>query len=496
VESRLRVLPFVLACSLLISAAAASSMMQASNAPVHIVWVRLPAEGAPEGHRSAVVEFGVGDAAQTGTFSALLTATITRAGEPKPFFTHEEELTFTVSPENAHAGVPLSSVLVPQELAPGAYLFNATLLGHETDAERVWSTYESGEFRIAESRSLESGVGVIQEYEASALDFDGTPGDDLWITSTDNSSEPTANITVRAHRWQTATHQGSGLTGSLSGTRPPGTHEVRVDRAAIMRVFQGLDPARLSATAMEGATWSWDPNGDFVVRFTVGAPPSSDGAVRSTSPGAPAEPQSADVFFDLHHTRSLAPTEPLPEGRVILNISSWSIDEEGYRDVFFYHSAPTNRSDAENLTSDERRETPIELKIALEVNHTESGRELEFRIERLTPPTEAGAWIEFQNATALFRRLLHTNATDPNATPALILHMAPDEGFVQENGTTTWVWIGHFSTQRLTVFLPFKEAQTETSTSPRDGMDRIPSVPVLAVIGVVIAVSLLGRRRR
>lgn len=478
----------------------AATTMMASNAPVHISWVALPPQASSPEFRYVTVTFAVGDRQEAGTHHGTLTATFTRVDESKPFWTNETSITFVVEPSAASQGTILKEVSLEQQMPIGRGFVNLTLRADAETGGGVWGTYESGEFEITGPRGLGREDGFVQEYSVSSIDFDAYLGTDLWLTTIGSTEPPTADFSLRTYPWKTTTFEGHTFTGSVGSTSAVGTHEIRIARSAVQRIFLA-NPANLAINVMDGAEWRWDSNGDFVVTYEPSAPAATTTSSAPTmSPPPPPPPRSADVFFDLTLKRAVAPTEPLPRNeRVAINVSDWDVDEQGARDVFFFDSDATNRSDAENTSPDERRAEPVQLGVQLFTNATDGGREVEFVITRVSDPPQRGAWIEFRDATALLRRLLVLDDTEQTPSPNVTLHMGADEGFVEVQQPSTWVWIGHFSTQRLTFWVPAEDADPPASSStvpPRKTVefDRIPSASVL-VVAVALATSGLVVRR-
>lgn len=467
--------------------AAASSMMTADASPVHLSWVTVPAPASPPGHRDIVSSFAVGEGAVAGTYSGRLETTVETANQSAPPVVLHQPVTLNVSEGKTSPGTPLDeSTRAGLDLEAGTYHVTVSFFGNEGDGERLWGRYDNDEVVIKGPTKLANGTGSVAAFGVSALDFAGDSLPDLWITRASDAQPANASVSLRASQWENEDKKGTTLSGSVQLEAASGRHEVRVEGAAIAQVFPGVDLRRISIHVFpDENTWRWDDAGDLIMTFEH----RDSDSTSSSDPQAPPAPRTTDLGFELVFARAQPrPPTPWPVGhQATLNVSTWDVDEEGTSDVFFYHSWEALRSEAQATTVDQRRLTPIQLWLRLNVTEQADGRLVEVLLDRISPPVSEGAWVELRNFSSLFGRLLNDDPERYGIEPRISLAMEPDEGFVAHEGPDVWLWVGHFSTQKFSVLLPIAH--------PSPHGDATPSVAPAGILLAVGVAAWAGRRR-
>lgn len=482
---------FVLVMALFVSAvsvvpgAAASSMMTCDACPVHLSWVTVPAPASPPGYRDIVSSFAVGEGAVAGTYSGRLETTVETVNQSAAPIVLHQPVTFDVSEGKTSSGTPLDeSIRAGLDLEVGTYHVTVSFFGNDGDGERLWGRYDNNEVIIKGPTKLANGTGSLAAFGVNALDFAGDSLPDLWITRASDAQPANASVSLRASQWENEVKKGTTLSGSVQMEGAAGRHEVRVDGAALATVFAGVDLRRVSIQVFpDDNTWRWDDAGDLIMAFEH----RDSDSTSSSDPHAPPPPRTTDLSFELVFARAqTAPPTQWPVGhQATLNVSAWDLDEEGTPDVFFYHSSAALRSEAEASTVEQRRSTPIQLWLRLNVTEQAAGRLVEVLLDRISPPVSEGAWVELRNFSSLFGRLLKDDPERYADEPQISLAMEPDEGFVADEGPDVWLWVGHFSTQKFSVLLPIADP------APRSG-----ATPSIAPAGIMLAATVAAWTRR
>lgn len=463
----MRIERFILVAFLLVGAGivapggSAWTMSACKDCPVYLSWVAVPSPFSVEGHRDIVSGFAVGEGAVVGPWAGRLTVTVEPLNQSAPPIVVEKNVTLNLSADDTRPGTALGSLGAGLDLGVGAYHVAVSFFNRQGG----WDGYENDDVIIEGPTKLTNGTGAMAVQNVNSLDFAGDSRFDLWITRASDGRPANGSVTLRAFAWDGEALQGTTFSGHVMLEDGAGRHEVRIAGPALGAVFPGIDLRRLSiGVSPEENTWRWNAAGDLVM--TVG-----NRGAESSSPwdsSSPQAPQTTDLSFEIMYKRAATrPPAHWPTGyRTMVNVSTWDVDEEGAPDVFFYHSSAARRSDAEATTIEQRRSTPIDLWMRLNVTERADGRLAEILVDRLSPPLSAGAWIELKNFASLFARLLNDDPERYGDEPQISLAMEPDEGFVSHEGRDVWLWVGHFSTQRFSVLLPVDRAPPDIDATP------------------------------
>lgn len=436
-----------------------------------------PTDDAPDGPMAGRVEFLVEDLDGLREPRRLTAGFTIEVGSPSPLGGDVWNVATAWTPEG-----------------PGLYNVSATLW--KDGAESPWDTRWTWQ-AVGRSPGLGTGWGHARFAPAPEHDLDGDGTTDLWLS--DNATGEPLSRSLDAYesvRMATGLAEwsrqcGRGLSLEFGGESDAVT-DVRLRAAAIENLVPGASPLEAGT---QGA-----------------APPVPHDGFYEVSLGAHYYGTRSDyVMF----TRTCAAPASLPHTwsdgyRTFANVTHWDLDADGQMDVLFWRTTATSAAEARNQTLEERRSEQVTLVSGIRVERRDTVRRATFEMRPLGDGHE-GAWVEIQDADRLFRTLLEPAG---NATLAYSISLPPEDSFVEANGTTTWAWIGHFSTQSLTVEYrdgpaPPGEASTEPGSEPSgQGSPSSGSAPsgspegngipgpglALAALAVVVAVLALRRR--
>lgn len=192
--------------------------------------------------------------------------------------------------------------------------------------------------------------------------------------------------------------------------------------------------------------------------------------------------------------------------RLVLNLTQGDFDADGEPDLLMWATNGTDAAEAKATVEADRRGSPTRLNVRILIEETANATVLRLELIRYDGGHE-GAWIEMRQPDRLFAGLFDGAEA---ARLAYALDLPPEEGFVQREGDTVWVWVSHFSTRTLTIVVPkvagvdaetLLPRATWTSTDPQPPGDPhvdspVPlALPLLALLVVVVAVRLRRRGR-
>ncbi|HUR25893.1 MAG TPA: hypothetical protein VM327_07775 [Candidatus Thermoplasmatota archaeon] len=320
------------------------------------------------------------------------------------------------------------------ELGPGLYNVTATLVpeGNGGPWDSTWRWYQAGY-----TSRLGTGWGRADFPSAASFDVDGDGADDVWLTANGTDKPAPRPLTVSEGTQKSpggsGMYCGRHLWFDLSAVQVSPT-DVRVAAPLVDRLLTEGGTLRMDTQARGGD-----------------APPPVDGFYEVTVGHQYAGTPSDYVLFSetCPDPAALAPHVWGHGFRTTANVTHWDLDEDGAMDVRFWHTDASSVEGARNETTEERRATELVLIAQAHVEQRTTRRTLTFELARPGGGHE-GAWVEIQDAAGLFRELL--GAPD-NASVSYRLSLPANESFVEQDGNTTWAWIGHFSTQTLTVLL-------------------------------------------
>ena len=373
---------------------------------------------------------------------------------------------------------------VEAEWTPEPGLYNVTAELWADGADHAWDSAWTWQ-AAGHLPHLGAGWGHVAFPAAAAFDLDGDGVDDAWLA--DNATGAPVERPLDAYdsvrmgsllaSWSPVC--GRGLELDLGGGDDAPATRVRVAQEIVAKLAPGDSPLRMDTQAFGGAP---PPPVGGAYETTVGATfygSRSDG-VSFQHACAPAPPRGPDTWGDGYRT--------------IANVTHWDLDGDGAMDVRFWHSDATTPDQARNETVAERRQEEVVLVAQARVEKRQTVHRLTFDLHR-PDDGHAGAWVEIQDADRLFRALLQPG---PGTRLSYSLSLPSTESFVEQDGNTTWAWIGHFSTQTLAArYDPVAVAHERPPERPPRTEQTAKSPIPLGPIGLLaVALAAMAIRRR
>lgn len=390
------------------------------------LWI-TPIDDAPPGNTTANIKVEVSHYNGTGTVQEF-----------------QQSWTVLVPEEGSYqAYQPLK---INWDAPAGMFLVIATLMPLD-DPNHVWDT-KTTSFRSGSSPNLQSGWGHRTYAGVADIDLDDDGAIDLTLRNNETGLPIQWDVDARTGTGFTPTQQpyrALWLKGLATGNSPrPGT-DGSLSEGLIRRMLD-IGPEQ----QIEVQTCPCGPPVDGQYRFNV---PASDSTSRF---------ELGFHFLGAPPTRAPVPAGGWADGfHTYFNLTYWQMDGDATNDLTFYDSTARTAEDARAQSEDERRGAAIRLIGRAQVEHRETRRTLTLDFER-TDSAHTAAWVEIQNASAMFRHMLDRNASESNTTLHYEYSLSNDEAFSQEQGNRTWIWIGHFSVQTVRVVLDYlPQAQSD-----------------------------------
>ena len=375
-------------------------------------------------------------------------------------------------------------VALPVDLPSGTH--NATL-----DLEfrgQVWHGVR-GTIQVG-AHDLRVQDGDLQRCRVTGLDVTGDGEADFFIRNATTGAPQAWGVTVRISAIETPQDFQRHLIVILV--------PLQYNDSAVIDLASDL-VAALVRTSDLRAVWH-DTNGATVER-------NGTHVLIRAGPIPPGHRTIATAFSALF-SRSV-PKEPPADlaewgfgdgSRIHVNVTYLDLDRDGEADMRVWDANLSKPEEARAQNETARRTVPVQMVVHVVLEAKADGREAVFEFRR--QDSERGVWVEFRKAGELFGRLMNPNAPPGTTDPMYSVPQLPNESVVDQRNETTWVWLGHFSTQYVHVFVP--TAQIAVPSSPSVSPETTPggAAPGLVLpLGVMtlfvsaMAARLQGRFR-
>lgn len=485
----------VLAMLLAVPATAQNDQVEPGDYPMTITCVDAQTYASAAGTQTVSIVLGRGGWTRAAWVNATLVATLRTAAYGPVVMEQSWDYNFTLSDDQLNVDPPLRWVRELNITAPpGRYEFTATLWPAESTREPTdysWWGYSGQNLHVGPVPHLGHQNTITDRCAARSLDLTGDGVDDLRITGGNTSDQ----YRIQAASWMGQI--GDDVESWLSLTFHPPSR-----RAAGLAYLDGdaarsiLGTANLTEVAIQAgpATRLLD-NGSFEIIL-------KDHLSVEYRP----EDQNPEIRLTAHGSNPIPPSMRqlgFSDGRSLyLNLTLGDFDGDGQPDLYMWAINGTDPLSAADTPPEKRRGEATKLNVRIIVEETENATLLRFELIRYDGGHE-GAWIELIDPDRLFVDLFDGNRSVPELDYSLDL--PPDEGFVQRDGDTVWVWVSHFSARTLTIVVPHPghglpadpkgEPPSETpDETTKDGPVGL-TVPLVAV-GAAALVAMHRRRLR
>lgn len=381
---------------------------------------------------------------------------------------------------------------------PSAGMYRVTLQVFERTptGERVFWAEDSVLHRVGTGPNLTHGWGHVED-RGPLVDLlgDGRPDVRIPNTTAENSTgdERAWSVRAAAEPWERSSAYGWELRLTVRPPEPQAATTMELSEQGLRTILQADDDEQLSFTADEAFSRQSDREGWIVYNVSPSHPDRRGYHTLHVESETPRPlPQT---WFDGYHNR--------------FNLTAWDVTGDHQRDLSFWETSADSPSQALNQSLEDRRGEPVQIVGTLAVKQEDRGYRITLDIQRADRGPE-GVWFEV-NETALVEALALER---PNASAhAYNLSLPPEAQLVDRTPDSTWLWIGHFSTQRVEILVgdPPEAAGEDTpgGTEGSGGDDQdtkpggqqtdderlVPGSPLAVFVPSGLA-ALLGRRAR
>jgi hypothetical protein len=410
--------------------------------------------------------------APAGPLSGMARLTIQRFGQTEPVETFEEPFDATVPPKGSQERAwDVTQVNFAWDAEPGLYNLTAELA---SDQGVVWST-TADQHQVGYSDDLASGWGRLVIPDGSEADLDGDGPEDLVLKDPATGGPVAWNMTITTHTVEINAEIRRELEVFFYAY-PGGRGEAiaTLPREAVARVI--TPGARMWAQANPPLELMGDEP-EYTLHLPEIAPGGCCGYQFFVT-SAEALPK-LDAWYDGYEMQ--------------VNLTYVDLDADGAQDIHFWNSTVDTVEGASALDEDDRRGVPVQIEVNLVVRDLDNGTEVEFDLQRADRGHD-GAWIELEDADEVFHEVLERDGDGPRGEPEIELQLPPEEGFVEKTDNASWAWIGHFSTQRMTVFVPNEPQTPAPCCLPSESRGITSSIGMALVAVTITLVAGLTRR--